>query len=118
MKTNRTTALRIRLTEAERTTITNSAEAIGLGVCSFARMAAVKAAGLKPSNPPRQKPGVYARALAEWTTALARIGNNLNQCARIANSGGELEYTALADIHTELQKLREIVLSFDPEAPQ
>lgn len=78
-------------------------------------MATVKAAGLKPSDPPRRKPSAYARALAGWTTALARIGNNLNQCARIANSGGELEYTALVDIQTELQRLREIVLSFDPE---
>ena len=30
--------------------------------------------------------------------ALAKIGNNLNQCARIANSGGEIQKTALADI--------------------
>jgi hypothetical protein len=109
----RTDAVRIRLTPEERAAIATAGEAVGLGLCSFARMAAVKAAGRKPAKPPRKKPDGHQRALAQWTEQLGRIGNNLNQCARALNGGGSCEPSVLAEIRTELQALREAVLAYN-----
>ena len=104
------------MTADERAAIAAAAQAIGLGPCSFARMSAVKAAGRKPAKPPRRKPDAYVQALAAWTAQLGWLGNNLNQCARILNSGGSVEPAALAGIRAELQQLRAIILAFDPVA--
>jgi hypothetical protein len=112
----RTSILKFRLAEEERSAVIAAGVDLGLGPSSFARMATLKAAGRKPAAPPRRKPTVHAQALAQWTAALGRIGNNLNQCARILNSGGSVEPAALAGIRAELQQLREIVLAFDPGA--
>ena len=112
----RTSVVRIRVTDEERAAIDVAAKSIGLGPCSFARMTVVKAAGLKAAKPPRRKADAYAQALAGWTAQLGWIGNNLNQCARALNSGGNIESSELASILSELQQLRETVLSFDPAA--
>jgi len=114
----RTDAVRIRLTPEERVAIAAAGEAVGLGLCSFARMAAVKAAGRKPAKPPRKKPNDHQRALAQWTEQLGRIGNNLNQCARALNAGDAREPSVLTEIRTELQELREAVLAYNSAAEE
>jgi hypothetical protein len=114
----RTDAVRIRLTPEERVAISAAGEAVGLGLCSFARMAAVKAAGRKPAKPPRKKPDHHQRTLAQWTEQLGRIGNNLHQCARVLNGGGSCEPSVLTEIRTELQALREAVLAYNSAAEQ
>jgi hypothetical protein len=113
---NRTSVIRIRVTDDERAAIVAVAQAIGLGPCSFARMTTVKAAGRKPAKPPRRKPDAYAHALAGWTAQLGWLGNNLNQCARILNNGGSVEPATFDSIRAELAQLREIILAFDPAA--
>jgi Bacterial mobilisation protein (MobC) len=80
-------------------------------------MAAVKAVGLKPAQPPRRKPNVYEQALAAWTDQLGRIGNNTNQIARVLNSGGSVASSELSGIETELRMLREAILAFDHASP-
>ncbi|MEH2509483.1 hypothetical protein V1291_000837 [Nitrobacteraceae bacterium AZCC 1564] len=112
----RTSVIRIRVTPEEHAAIISAAETIGLGPCSFARMSAVKAAGRKPAKPPRRRPDAYAQALAGWTAQLGWLGNNLNQCARVLNSGGSVERAMLAGIRAELAQLREVVVAFDREA--
>jgi hypothetical protein len=112
----RTSVVRIRVTAEERDAIIDAAEAIGLGLCSFARMATVKAAGRKPTKPPRRKPNIYVRALAGWTAQLGWLGNNLNQCTRVLNGGGSVDPDVLAGIRAELAQLREVIVAFDREA--
>lgn len=114
MKTPRTNAIRIRITPEERAAIEAAGDRVGLGVSSFARMVVVQAVGLKPAEPPRRRPDVHAQALARWIAELGRIGNNLNQCARVLNMGNMVEAAELADIRVELRNLRDLVLSFDP----
>jgi hypothetical protein len=114
----RTANVRIRLTPDERAAVIAAGAALGLGLSSFARMAAVKAAGRKPAKPPRRKPDGYQRALAQWTAQLGRIGNLLNQATRALNTGDSPELPILAAIRAELQALREIVLSFDSAAEE
>jgi hypothetical protein len=114
----RTANVRIRLTPDERAAIIAAGAALGLGLSSFARMAAVKAAGRKPAKPPRRKPDEHQRALAQWTAQLGLLGNNLNQCTRVLNSGGSPEVSVLAEIRTELQALREAVLAYNSAAEE
>ncbi|WP_431017242.1 plasmid mobilization relaxosome protein MobC [Bradyrhizobium pachyrhizi] len=110
---HRTSILKIRLNHEERLALVTAGERVGVGPSTFARMAAVSAAGRKPAKPPRRKPDAYRQALAGWTAQLGWIGNNLNQCARVLNGGGSVESSALASIQAELQRLREIVLAYD-----
>ncbi|MDA9452327.1 hypothetical protein XI01_37370 [Bradyrhizobium sp. CCBAU 21360] len=79
-------------------------------------MAALKAAGRKPAPPPRRRPNGYEQALAAWTAQLGRIGNNVNQCARVLNSGGSIDRSELSGIEEALRALREAVLAFDRDA--
>lgn len=115
-KRPRTAAVRIRLTSEEHAAITAAGQAIGLGLCSFARMAVVKAAKLKPP-PPRRRPDSHAMALAQWTTELNRLGSNLNQLARDHNSRLRVDPVRLDSLRSEVRELREAVLRFHTQGP-
>lgn len=117
MKKLRTKALRIRLTPEEHDAIAAAGEMLGLGICTFARMAAIRAAGRKPAPPPRRHPEDHAVALARWTGQLAVIGNNLNQLAKAHNSGCTVDPGDLAGVRDELHQLRDAVLTFHAEPP-
>lgn len=112
-KLRRTAALRIRMTPDERRAITDAGAAVGLGPCTYTRMVVVKAVGRKPAPPGRRRADNYAVALARWTGALGQIGNLVNQCARVHNSGGAVSAVDLTEIVAELRKLRETVLAYD-----
>jgi hypothetical protein len=107
----RTSALRIKVTPEEHAAITQAGLNRGLGICSYARMAVVAAAGLQPSPSPRRKPRADEVALARWTAALAAIGNLLNQLAKNHNSGFDVDAVDVAAVREELAKLREAVLN-------
>jgi Bacterial mobilisation protein (MobC) len=112
-KRRRTEALRIRLTEAERDAVNAAAEAAGVGPCSFARVVVVAAAGQTPTPAPRPRraPSEPARDLARVIGALGQIGNNLNQLARAANSGFDLDPAIVREAIYELRRLRETIVA-------
>lgn len=115
----RTEALRIRLSSVERAAVDATAEAAGLGPCSFARMVVVAAVGQKPTPPPprRREPTPPARELAKVIAAINHVGNNLNQLARSANSGFDVDPAIIQEAIVELRALREaIVTASDSEA--
>lgn len=109
----RTAALRIRLTADEHRAITEAGEAAGLGVCTYARMVVVKAAGRKPAPPGRRKAHHVAAALARWTGALAQIGAAVNQLVQRHDDGAAKSSVDVAEIMTELRNLREAILAHD-----
>ncbi|MCC4300218.1 MAG: plasmid mobilization relaxosome protein MobC [Halioglobus sp.] len=111
-ETRRTTAVvGVRMTPDERAVVVAAAEARGIGVSSFARQAVLRAARLPAPKAARRR-DIQAQALAPLLTALARIGNNVNQVAAVANSGGGIDRRAvdqashhLAAVHAAILKL-------------
>jgi hypothetical protein len=110
-KAKRTAALRIRLTEAEHRTIVMVAQSQGLGICTFARVATIRAAGLADKRQKRRKPNEAQRLLAECLGQLARIGSNVNQAARALNSGWDCDPVILQAMAWELRALREAMVA-------
>lgn len=116
-KKPRTKVLRIRVSADERLAIERAGDAVGLGPSTFSRMAAIRAAGLKPAPPPRRRPDEHAVALARWTGELNRIGVNMNQVARDHNSGVGVDPALVEDLRSELRQLRETILTFHASPP-
>jgi len=116
-KKRRTEALRIRLTEAERDAVNVAAAAAGVGPCSFVRVVVVAAVGQTPTPAPRLRraPSQPGRDLAKAISEIARIGNNLNQLARAANSGFDLDPAIVAEATAELRRLRETIVATHDE---
>jgi hypothetical protein len=110
-KVLRSSSLHVKLTADEHAAVSAAGLRRGLGICSYARMAVVAAAGLQPSPPPRRKATADEVALARWTAQLAVIGNLLNQLARAHNAGFDVDGVDVAAVREELAKLREAVLS-------
>lgn len=113
VKDRRTEALRIRVTPTEHGAMTATAEGMGLGTCSWARMLLVAAVGHVPTPAPprRREPKPASRELAKAIGEIARIGNNLNQLARHANSGFDVDPYLIGEARDELRKLREFLIS-------
>jgi hypothetical protein len=111
-KERKTEALRIRLTPEQHESLSAAAAGDGVGICSFARSAAIRAAGLIPSPAPKPKPDAHARALATWTGALGAVANLLNQLAKDRHAGFDAPQLAVDEARDELKKLRELVLKF------
>lgn len=116
-KRRRTEALRIRLSAEERDGVDAAAGAAGVGVCTFARVLVVSAIGKTPTIAPRRRaaPSEAARDLAKVVGALGRIGNNLNQLARAANSGFDLDPAIVTEAIAELRRLRETIVATHDE---
>lgn len=112
-KKKRTATLRIRVSDDERQAIDHAAATVGVGPCTFARMATIKAAGRKPAPPRRRRPTADAVALAQWTATLAQIGTLLNALAAGRHNGATLSAVDADDIMAELRKLREAVMAED-----
>ena len=79
----RTAALLIALTPAERADFEARAAKAGLSLSAFARAAALGDKGPRS----RRRPTVEAATLAQTHIELKRIGNNINQIAKALNSG-------------------------------
>ncbi|MBR0832021.1 MobC family plasmid mobilization relaxosome protein [Bradyrhizobium manausense] len=116
-KRRRTEALRIRLSAEERDAVDAAAEAAGVGVCTFARVLVVNAVGKTPTPAPRPRrtPSEPARNLAKVIGEIARIGNNLNQLARAANTGFDLDPAIVTEATAELRRLRETIVASHDE---
>jgi len=112
-KKRRTEALRIRLSLAERDAVNAAAEAAGVGPCTFVRVVVVKAVGQTPTPAPRRRrvPKEGARDLAYVIGALGKIGNNLNQVARSANAGFDIDPEIIKEATDELRRLRETIVA-------
>ncbi len=75
---------KFRVTDAERAQIRARADRAGLTVASYIRSTVLD------TPPPRQsrRPPVNVVELARVLAALGKLGSNVNQMARVANSGG------------------------------
>lgn len=106
-----TSTTTIRLTSDERAAVVAAAEAVGLGPSSFARFATVQAAGRIPPTV-RKRHDTTAKTIAPFLGELGRIGSNINQIARVANSTGDLAaLSAAEDFRADLERLTVAVLS-------
>jgi uncharacterized protein (DUF1778 family) len=97
-KRARTSHLTIRLTPEERAAIDDAADRAGLTSGSYARQAVMGAPVLRQVR----RPPVERRELARLLGEVGKIGSNLNQLARAANTGvliyeGEID-TALGGL--------------------
>ncbi|MFF4297254.1 MobC family plasmid mobilization relaxosome protein [Streptomyces vinaceus] len=83
----------VRLTRQELDDIQRAAEAVGLKTAGFLADAAVAVARAQdgPKTWLLDQRGVVAELMSA-STQLARVGNNLNQIARVLNSGGHADY--------------------------
>lgn len=109
----RDSVLPVRLSVDERAAVEAAAEKAGLTVSSYARQAMLGA----PAPRQVRRPPVERRELARLLGELGKIGGNLNQLARTANTGtlvygGEIE-AALGG----LQEVRGAILAALGRAP-
>ncbi|MGW3649250.1 plasmid mobilization protein [Streptomyces sp. NPDC000878] len=83
----------VRLTQDELALVKRTAEAVGLKTAGFLADAAVAVAQAQGGAQPwlLDQRGRVEELMAA-SAQLARAGNNLNQVARILNSGGQVEY--------------------------
>lgn len=102
----RSTHLTIRLSPDERAAIDEAADRSGLTAGSYARRTILGA------EPPRQvrRPPVERRELARILGQLGHIGSNLNQIARAANSGEQVDVIDLAAEMKALEVVRAAIL--------
>ncbi|MFJ1602573.1 plasmid mobilization protein [Streptomyces sp. NPDC088253] len=83
----------VRLTHDELELVKRAAESVGLKTAGFLADAAVAVAQAQGGPQPwlSDQRGRVEELMAA-SAQLARAGNNLNQVARILNSGGQVEY--------------------------
>ena len=83
----------VRLTRDELDTVKRAAEAVGLKTAGFLADAAVAVAQAQggPKTWLLDQRGRVEELMAA-SAQLARVGNNLNQVARVLNSGGQADY--------------------------
>ena len=93
----RTIRLSVRVTPAEREILEGRSEECGLSLSDYLRSTAL---GAMPRRRPGQLQAGYARHLA-------RIGNNLNQLARVANTTGRIP--AQRQLEGTLAALRQVL---------
>jgi len=102
----RTAHITVRLTPGERATIDGAAERAGLTCGSYLRQVALGA----PTPRQVRRPPVERRELARLLGELGRVGNNINQLARIVNSGEEVEVKELTEALAALSPVRDAIL--------
>ena len=105
----------IRLDEAEHTKINERAENAGLTLSGYFRSAVLNT----PPPPQSRRPPVDRTELAKLLAAMGRIGNNINQLARVANAGSWPESSALSKACTDIKSIRTTLmkaLGVDPHA--
>lgn len=98
----KTARLCLRIAPSDKLLITAKARDLRLSVAEWL----IRAALDREIIPPRS---VWD---AESINQLARIGNNLNQLAYLANTGGLVESTALLEVAAELRVLRGLADDF------
>ncbi|WP_434139853.1 plasmid mobilization protein [Sinorhizobium meliloti] len=101
--------VRLRVTDAEAATMKDLAKARGLSLSDMVRRAA-----LGVHMPARSLDATHAAVLARTLAEIGRIGGNLNQLVRRANSGKLIGHDAelsrtLAGIDALRQRLRDLL---------
>ena len=92
----------IRLDEAEHTQINDRAENAGLTLSGYFRSAVLNT----PPPPQSRRPPVDRAELAKLLAAIGRIGNNVNQLARVANAGSWPESKDLSKARADIKWIR------------
>jgi len=107
---NGSTTTTFRMTPPEREAVRTAAASRDMGVSSFARVSTLRAAHLTPISPPRRDE--LGQALGPVLGELGRIGSNINQVAKVANSTGSAAAIAAAEcLRADLEKLTIAVMS-------
>jgi uncharacterized protein (DUF1778 family) len=105
--------LAVRFTEAERDSLNRAAQAAGLTLSDHIRRAALPEAPPPAARPKRaaSRPSVKdADKLATLLAAVGRIGNNVNQLARVANAGSWPEARELHEAAADIQWMRHTLM--------
>ncbi len=109
----KTVTTTFRLTSDERAAVAAAADAQGLGPSTFARHATLKAADRTPPAI-RKRTDDVARVIGPVLGELGRIGSNINQIAKVANSTGNATAIAAADsLRADIRKLLSAVLALN-----
>lgn len=98
-----TTTTTLRLTTDERAALDVAADACGLGPCSYARRAVMLSVGRDVKV--RRRPDGLAQAVTRLLGEAGRIGNNVNQLARVGNRGLPVPADALEGCRLDLTRL-------------
>ena len=98
--------LPIRLSDEEHAVIDEAAERAGLVIGSFARQTLLGA----PAPRQVRRPAVERRELARLLGELGKIGGNLNQLAKAANSGVIVYEGEIDDARHAILEMRDAVL--------
>lgn len=107
----KTVTTTFRLTPDERAAVAAAADVQGLGPSSFARVATLRAAGRTPPSI-RKRHDAIASIIGPVLSELGRIGSNINQIAKVANSTGDATAIAAASrLRSDLEKLTIAVMS-------
>jgi hypothetical protein len=97
----------VRCLPEEYAKIEAAAEKAGLAIGPYVRAAAIGSRGPRAKRRPR----VETRALAQALGLLGRLGSNVNQLARIANTRGDLPAkNELAGIMREVRAMRDALM--------
>jgi hypothetical protein len=96
----------VRLTDEERTELEHRAERAGLSLGGYFKSAAFN------TPPPAQsrRPPVDRAELAKLLAAIGRIGNNVNQLARVANAGSWPEAKDLSQACSDIRWIRKALM--------
>jgi hypothetical protein len=94
-----------KLRPEEDQLLKKAAAAIGVGPATYVAETVRAAIGTTRVRPLPKNHGEVAEAVREATGAIGRVGNNVNQLARVANSGGPVDATALAPIQSALASI-------------
>jgi len=114
-KRQRQNVVRVRLNDTERSEILERADRAGLSVAGYLRTAVLD----QPAPRQSRRPPVNKQELAQVLAAIGKLGSNVNQMARVANSGGwpdgdKIDYAAFA-IH-DMRIMLMSALGVQPEA--
>lgn len=106
-----TKLMTFRLKPEDHAAIVAAAAERGIGPTTFARRAAFRAARLGSPTYERRGPDPLAATLARAIGELGRIGSNVNQVARVANSRGDVDMDQFVRAMAELRALRADILA-------
>jgi Bacterial mobilisation protein (MobC) len=115
-KRQREAQILVRLTAEELAQADALADRAGLTRAAFARAAIIGSTGPRAQKRTPADKATLLRILGE----LGRVGNNVNQLARAANAGLDIDQPALKQAITDIADMRETVrtaLNRRPETP-
>jgi hypothetical protein len=109
-KRQRNRNITVPVDAAEFLSIESKARTAGMSRAAFIRTCALGAPGPRA----KRSPSIEIEALAHAVSALNRVGNNLNQVARVLNNSGSISlahssFAALSDTRAAVVRILDIV---------